>query len=380
MEERLRELMEMAAGEPPHRVTVAAVRRRVIRRRVLEGVSGVVAAALLTWAGVAAAAIAPGRHLPSGVPDSPPRYYVQTAWTSANTELVLVRSTATGAVTAQIKDPLPGFHETQAIAAADGQTFFIAWNNNGQTHIYRVRLGRTGQVTENAPVTGGSLGSESVSAIAASPDGSLIAVAENANGIRGPVKTSNIVVINTTTGAHSVWRNTPAAGGATLTNIQNLVMARGGTELGFDTLVRCRTGAICQGGNEVRVVTPATAGGDLADSRVVFRSSGLAGADAISVHDALLSPDGSTVVVLAIEPSGVVVGRVTVGHESQVAVLYRMKPADGYAFPTFGTDPTGRWVIGIFGITSVAKNGWIDHGRLVPLAPSRTGDLGIEVW
>jgi len=43
--DRLRDLLETAVGEPPRQVTVAAVRRRVIRRRVVE--YGAVAAAVI---------------------------------------------------------------------------------------------------------------------------------------------------------------------------------------------------------------------------------------------------------------------------------------------------------------------------------------------
>ena len=47
MEQQLRGLLEAAAGEPPHRVSAAAVRRRVIRRRVAEFAAGAVAVAAL---------------------------------------------------------------------------------------------------------------------------------------------------------------------------------------------------------------------------------------------------------------------------------------------------------------------------------------------
>jgi hypothetical protein len=47
MDRQLRDLLQAAAGEPPHRVTAAAVRRRVIRRRVVEYVAGAVAVAAI---------------------------------------------------------------------------------------------------------------------------------------------------------------------------------------------------------------------------------------------------------------------------------------------------------------------------------------------
>jgi len=44
---QLRDLLETAAGEPPHRVSAEAVRRRVIRRRVAEFTAGAVALAAI---------------------------------------------------------------------------------------------------------------------------------------------------------------------------------------------------------------------------------------------------------------------------------------------------------------------------------------------
>ena len=55
MERDLRDLLHAAAGEPPHRVTVAAVRRRVVRRRAMEAVAG--AAAVATVISVAVPAL-----------------------------------------------------------------------------------------------------------------------------------------------------------------------------------------------------------------------------------------------------------------------------------------------------------------------------------
>jgi hypothetical protein len=51
MERDLRDLLHAAVGEPPHRVTVAAVRRRVVRRRATEAIAGTAAvAAVITVA------------------------------------------------------------------------------------------------------------------------------------------------------------------------------------------------------------------------------------------------------------------------------------------------------------------------------------------
>jgi hypothetical protein len=47
MDRHLRDLLEAAVGEPPHRVSAEAVHRRVIRRRVVEFTAGAVAVAAL---------------------------------------------------------------------------------------------------------------------------------------------------------------------------------------------------------------------------------------------------------------------------------------------------------------------------------------------
>jgi hypothetical protein len=66
MDGQLRDLLEAAAGEPPHRVTAEAVRRRVIRRRVVEfaaAAAAVAAIAVITPVGIGALGHARG---PSG--------------------------------------------------------------------------------------------------------------------------------------------------------------------------------------------------------------------------------------------------------------------------------------------------------------------------
>src|SRR2546429_4315388 len=47
MDRHLRDLLDAAVGEPPHRVTAEAVRHRVIKRRVVECVAGAAAVAVI---------------------------------------------------------------------------------------------------------------------------------------------------------------------------------------------------------------------------------------------------------------------------------------------------------------------------------------------
>jgi DNA-binding beta-propeller fold protein YncE len=58
MDRQLRDLLEAAAGEPPHQVSVEAVRRRAARRRVRQAVGIPAAVAVLAAIGVTAATVA----------------------------------------------------------------------------------------------------------------------------------------------------------------------------------------------------------------------------------------------------------------------------------------------------------------------------------
>ena len=62
IERRLRELLDAAVGEPPRQIGVAALRRRVIRRRAVESVAGVAAVAAVAVAAVLIPAGFGARH------------------------------------------------------------------------------------------------------------------------------------------------------------------------------------------------------------------------------------------------------------------------------------------------------------------------------
>ena len=69
MDGRLRDLLEAAAGEPPHRISAEAVRRRVIRRRVVEYVTAAAAvAAIAVIVPVGIGALGHGHGRPDGGP------------------------------------------------------------------------------------------------------------------------------------------------------------------------------------------------------------------------------------------------------------------------------------------------------------------------
>jgi hypothetical protein len=81
MDGHLRDLLEAAVGEPPHRVRAVAVRRRVVRRRVMEfaaGAGAVAAIAVLIPVGVGALGRGPGPSTPSHARIFTSRHYGYT--------------------------------------------------------------------------------------------------------------------------------------------------------------------------------------------------------------------------------------------------------------------------------------------------------------
>jgi hypothetical protein len=83
MDGQLRDLLEAAVGEPPHRVSAEAVHRRVIRRRVAEFAAGAVAVAAIAalipvGIGVLGRGPGPSKPGPTPVPTFTSRHYGYT--------------------------------------------------------------------------------------------------------------------------------------------------------------------------------------------------------------------------------------------------------------------------------------------------------------
>ena len=125
MDRQLRDLLDAAVGEPPHRVSVEAVRRRVIRRRVTEFVAGgaavaVIAAAILV--GIGALGRGPGPAVASRV--VPTVYVCNDAGTI--TPITIATNTA-GKPISVGRNP-PGFDPGWIYIAItpDGKTAYVA--------------------------------------------------------------------------------------------------------------------------------------------------------------------------------------------------------------------------------------------------------------
>jgi hypothetical protein len=132
----------------------------------------------------------------------------------------VVRSTATGKITGTVpvsKSANLGVYDL--VASTRSGEYFIAAAAPGiqGQRLYRFRLTSAGRVTGFAAVPGGAFGARSwtADAIAASPDGSRVAISLAFNGSLGcpvgrtcqvPVHPDYIDVIDVRTGARSAWR------------------------------------------------------------------------------------------------------------------------------------------------------------------------------
>jgi hypothetical protein len=347
---------------------------------------------------------------------APHSYYVEA---DLNQDRPVVRSTATGKVIATVPVPAsPNAAGYAVIGSAANGTFFAAAYvpNGGGERLYRFRLTAAGHISGFAAVPGGVLGRAQwvVDALAASPDEKLVAVSVGSLascelGHRcQPLHTQSdyIVVVNTTTGAQSVWRGGLAALGAYV-SVGNLSWADGGRELvflaqGCDAHVEpgsenCGTGT--RGGNrEVRTLDPATGGGRLDSGHLLLRQS----ARFPFIAQALISADGSTITAMVLSgrvagtpqvggnvPDVMTVEQISVATGRRLGVLFhrRLGPtAEVNGVPDFlALIPDGagtHWILdaGICtGNCTSGFNGWIDHGRLIPLKPA-DGRLAAEAW
>ena len=409
MEQQLRDLLIGEAGDPPHRVTVEAVRRRAVRRWAAQ--AGAAGLAVVVAVGLGAAVSTGVLHTGGSGSSAaghagPPRYYVsQTFDPKARKVVMTVRSRASGGVTAVIRPPLRGAQCGQGnagIAAANDQIFFMTceisrWGPGKygpaskplsvKTYIYRFQVTSAGRITGYSLVRGGVLKGMFADNIAAAPDGSELAV--EVTRIAGTIYTNTlpggIFVINTRTGASALWKAGP--------NVPGTLQYARATDMSFTgdgrELVlmeaRChRQGHLvnCNGhaDMQVRAYSPAGRGGSLEGGRVLLHDPRLS--------DAFITPDGYAVaaVLVGCPEHGactLTVARIPVGAGGAQRVLYRVQSGSrnaGIFFRFVSADPSRRYLILDAGTGNRRVNGWIDHGKLVPLTPADGNAASYEAW
>jgi len=279
----------------------------------------------------------------------------------------------------------------QGITAAGNRTFFMICQKVAKqgklfavtgARIYRFQLTRSGRISGYSPVPGGVLGRHQPGSITATPDGSHIAVTVG-QATLGVVQSAPaaVYVIDTQTGARAIWH-----GGPKVLSAADLTFTDNGTALEFVGLKKCaqgRGGTACE---ELRTVSPATAGGQLDSSHVLLPLSALATHPGDYVNDVVINPGGATLATAIVHsgrrPSSnsVSVVEYSAVDGRQLRVLYYLRTGNGFFYRFLSADPTGRYLIFNAGRTSGTLNGWIDHGRLISLRPANGSNIGYETW
>jgi hypothetical protein len=265
-----------------------------------------------------------------------------------------------------------------------------------ETRIYRFRVTSAGRIGGYSPVPGGVLKGLCAFNIAAAPDGSEFAVLVFRPGRSGSLATNavpvGIMVVNTKTGHSALWRSGPYVPGAVqFASATDLSFTRHGRELVVlearchrsRTLVNCNGNANMQ----ARAFSPAARGGSLQRGRVLLGQSRLV-PRSTSITGAFITPDGSAVTAaLANCPRGgactLSVARFSAATGRPLRVLYRVRTGDryhGFFERFFSSDPSGRYLILDAGAGSARVNGWIHHGRLIPLTPANGDSVIYETW
>jgi hypothetical protein len=394
LEGQLRTFMNIAAGEPPHRVDAETVRRQAVRRRSATLLAGVTATVLVLCIGavvaVAATGSAPGPASHAGPPAEVPRFYIEQGVDGALFTKTLVRATASGAVTDTVACPWRRAHVfITSIVPADDQEFFILCERYlgrdsisvAGSRIYRFRLSSAGRVDGYSLVRGGVLNGLQVGQIGVTPDGSEVAVP-----VYPPGRTqgSDIIVIDTRTGAHAVWHGVSRVPGKIVYPVLNrgLSFTANGQELEFLTQPQCVQGENAPpcpvtGVEEVREISNPASGGKLSSSRLLLREL----FPFVRISNAVISLDGRTLIVAETNVSRryFSVARVSVATGKQVGVLFRARTV-GFAYGVFNSDPSCRFFILVVG-PSIGRmvNRGLDNGRILRLKPDGE-DVNLEVW
>jgi len=392
MESRLTELLRAGVGDPPNRVTVQAVRHERARRRIVLGAAAAVSVLAAVSAGLLVQVGNPGQSVSSAVPAGVPRYYVQEG-TSQGLLKTVVRATATGLVTDTVRCPWQSAAPWIYPIAADGhQRFFMVCTSNDHqspagARIYQFRVTSSGQVSDYGLIPGGKLGAVSVGPMTVSPDGSEVAVIVSPPGT-GPATTprAEILVIDTRSGAHVIWRNAPATRHASRFRIFDVSFAAGGREVVFLGTRTCGSGnnpALCRPSDQqVRALSPAADGGMLNAGRILLQRTERGPR---RITDIAVSADGTTLTIVTVsvpprpQPSTATVSQLPAGTRRQ-RIIYQIHGSSGLEPEVFfSTDSSGRHFLINAGTTTHRADGWINNGKLVTLKPS--GNLvSYEAW
>jgi hypothetical protein len=409
-EETLAEALDAAAGtirpgtlRPlPHVETGTRFRGKVWNTRMVPAAA---AAAVLLTAGVAfaisglvqnqhhkvaVAAPAAGSGL-AGLTQTPPRYYAEVEGDSdKDASYVVVRSTGTGVVAAQVRNPV-GASQKQLYAVdvttRDDQTFYVLYSENkftgnGDFMVYSFTLSSAGAVTGLAKINGGVITGQTYLGLdggfAVSPDGTELAIATADPAAKGVPQAlaEQIILVNTRTGARVTWRGGLDRAGS-LFNIEDLSWTAGSDALVYlaqwcpqgDSIqgvagVGCRTGFLSE---QVRKLSVSSGGGLLTSGRVLLRSS----ATIPYIVGALIDPDGTELTALVeLSDTNLRVVTIDIGTGKTENVLYQLSANDALNTQLtefhLSMDSTGKYVL----VAGDLVHGWLSGRHLESLQPT----------
>jgi hypothetical protein len=328
-----------------------------------------------------------------------PRYYADMDFHGK----AVVRVTATGAVTDSIPVPRVAHAPDGNITAAANGTFFAAaFTSPSQERIYRFGVTGAGKVSGFAPVPGSGALADQVDAMAASPDGSELAVATKG----GPFGPARITAIDAATGRRTVWQGGLARRGFRGFDISSLSWTSDQQELVF-TAQWCKpfevNSQVCEkaasGGRraaEVRALNPAAGGGRLDSGQLLLRQS----ARYPYIASAAISPDGTTITALVLHgpvrvpspgtvPDHLSVVQISAATGRQLRVLYQRLTGPTFVWQLSPDASARQWLldgVDVYGggdgprsQSRLGFNGWIGNGRLHRLQPAG-GYLAGEAW
>ena len=325
-----------------------------------------------------------------------PRYYVDLNDNGQD----VVRSVATGKVTGTVPVHFTSQDGAAASTSVDG-VFYVAGYAAGREEIYRFKLTSAGQVTGLATVKGTDTLGGQIDAMAASPEGTKLALAIS----HGPSGSDSITVISLPGGARRSWQGGVAVNGYRSFTITSLSWLAGDERLAF-TGLWCQYGhggtQVCgnaQGGvrhlTGVRALRLAGRGSSLSQARVLLRQS----ATVPYIAAAAISPDGATITAVVLSgpvrysSPGTVPGHLAVrqfttatGQPSRTLYQRATGPTAGWLL---SPDSTGRHYLlsgaavyagdGPPSLQGKGYNGRISDAKLINLPPS-SGELYGQAW
>ncbi len=334
----------------------------------------------------------------------PPRYYAEVegkfaGWHGTDSVEVVIRSSATGAVAARVKNPViagvPRVLPVSVAAAPGERTFYVLYRNYGQHDtmwIYRFRLTSSGP-TAPVPIAGGAIAGQdflgNVGGFTVSPDGSRLAMAV-ANTTDNTINASiarQVLVIDLRTGARRAWQGGLDRAGQAF-GIETLSWTPDSSSLVFlatwcppdDISYGVYGGFDCstlgqdsqqpvkvEGSSEVREIRLAAGSGSLGSGRALTQAS----AKLTPGMPVVAAADGKNLVTIV--PAGDGHEVVTISMATG-AITGRLGPVAGRVFPGGGlylaADPARGYVLAWqAGTSPTALHGYVQAGRYHALPP-----------